>query len=433
METLSPKDQAEAVAIFRSQVISRVVAQELTKGQLKSTLRELSRERFRAPGADKSRCYSVATLERWYYAFRNGGLEALLRAPRRDRGRARALSDAERQLILDTRYEHPAASAELILKVLAERGQLTAKKISAATTRRLLNERGLDRRAISQETQDQRRRWVASHPGALWQGDVCHGPTLTGSRHPVPLRIHALIDDNSRYIVALRACSNEREEEMLALTVSAIRRWGAPEVLYLDNGSTYTGKALATGAARLGISLLHPKPYDPQARGKIERFWRTLRESLLNHMPTDLTLEEVQSRLDHFLESHYHRRPHGSLGSDTPAMVWGYRKTKLISDDQMERAMTVTMKRLVSRDGVVSIDGTRFEVSQQFLAGHKIEVSSCLVPGLTSSVQAHYRGSTFELKPLDIKANAKARRTPGTSEKEPAPPLDPFKPPKTTS
>jgi len=280
METLSPKDQAEAVAIFRSQVISRVVAQELTKGQLKSTLRELSRERFRAPGADRSRCYSVATLERWYYAFRNGGLEALLRAPRRDRGRARALSDVERQLILDTRYEHPAASAELILKVLAERGQLTAKKISAATTRRLLNERGLDRRAISQETQDQRRRWVASHPGALWQGDVCHGPTLTGSGNPVPLRIHALIDDNSRYSVALRACSNEREEEMR--TTSVIR-------MHSLRSSVYSGWRLSTSRSAGGDdSYPFPRERKPLWKavcGRTARtVWRGARAA--RHAPT---------------------------------------------------------------------------------------------------------------------------------------------------
>ena len=272
---------------------------------------------------------------------------------------------------------------------------------------------------------------MASHPGALWQGDVCHGPTLTGSGHPEPLRIHAIIDDNSRYVVALRACTNEREEEMLALLVSAVRQWGAPDLLYLDNGSTYRGEALSTGTARMSIALLHPKPHDPQARGKIERFWRTLRENLLDHIATDLTLAEVQKRLDHFLESHYHQRQHGSLGGDTPAMVWGYRQTKLFSDDQIARAMTIRTPRRVSRDGVVSIDGSLFEVSQQFLAGHKVEVSSCLVPGLPRISKVHYQGGTFDLKPLDTRENAKARRTDPEPAREPAPPLDPHKPPPT--
>lgn len=430
MESLSPTDNAERLAVFRSQVISRLVVQELTRGQLKSALRELTKQRFRPPGADRSRTYSIATLQRWYYAFRAGGLDALTREPRRDKGRARALTDNERQLILDTRYEHPTASADLILKVLIDRGLLTANKVSAATVRRLLLERGLDRLSIASQPENQRRRWTASHPGALWQSDVCHGPTLTGSGRPEPLRIHAIIDDNSRYIVALRACTNEREEEMLGLLVAAIRRWGAPGVLYLDNGSTYSGKALATGTARLGISLLHPQPYDPQARGKIERFWRTLRENVLNHIGTDLTIADVQQRLDYFLESHYHKRPHGSLEEESPAMLWGYRQTKLLSDDQIARAMTIRSRRLVSKDGVVSIDGDLFEVSQQFLAGHKVDISSCLVAGLPRNVKAHYQGSTFELKPLDTKSNAKARRPPAEPAREPAPPLDPFRPPK---
>lgn len=430
MESITPKDHAEALAVFRSQVISRLVAQELNRGELKGALRELSKQRFRPPGADKSRSFSVATLQRWYYAFRAGGLDGLTREPRLDRGRARALSESERQSLLDTRYEHPTASADLILRVLIDRGLLTAGKVSSATVRRLFREKGLDRLTLARHPQDQRRRWVASHPGALWQGDVCHGPTITGSGHPEPLRIHALIDDNSRYIVALRACTNEREEEMLALLVCAVRQWGAPDILYLDNGSTYRGEALSTGTARMNIALLHPQPYDPQARGKIERFWRTLRENLLDHIDTNLTLTEVQQRLDHFIESHYHMREHGSLGGDTPAMVWGYRKTKLLSDDQIARAMTIRTRRRVSRDGVVSIDGSLFEVSQQFLAGHNVEVSSCLVPGLTRVARVHYQGGSFELKPLDPKANATARRPEPAPARETVPPLDPFKPPK---
>jgi transposase InsO family protein len=78
-----------------------------------------------------------------------------------------------------------------------------------------------------------------------------------------PLRIHALLDDHSRYVVALQACSNERESEMLALLVRAWRGHGLPEKLYLDNGPTYVGDALYTACGRLGITLVHARPYDP--------------------------------------------------------------------------------------------------------------------------------------------------------------------------
>ncbi len=117
---------------------------------------------------------------------------------------------------------------------------------------------------------------------ALWHGDVCHGPSLRIDGKVRPLRIHALLDDASRYVVALEAHHTEREVDMLGLFVRALRRHGKPDALYLDNGSTYRGDTLATACARLSVSLVHAKPYEPEARGKMERFWRTLREGCLD-------------------------------------------------------------------------------------------------------------------------------------------------------
>ena len=61
----------------------------------------------------------------------------------------------------------------------------------------------------------------------------------------------------------------ERELDMLHLMVRALRKHGAPDLLYLDNGSTYRGDVLRLGCERLGITLVHAAPYDPEARGKM--------------------------------------------------------------------------------------------------------------------------------------------------------------------
>ena len=91
----------------------------------------------------------------------------------------------------------------------------------------------------------------------------------------MPLRIHAILDDHSRYVVALAARHTERESEMLALLVQAMRRYGAPDALYLDKGPTYVGETLSTACGRLGIGLIHAKPYDPQSRGARARMQRS--------------------------------------------------------------------------------------------------------------------------------------------------------------
>lgn len=424
MEKLVPEEHGERLALFRSQVIGPIVHRALTRGDLREALEQLATQSFRPPGSPRTRTFSVPTLERWYYGFRKGGAAALVPKPRKDRGRARALSDEEKQLVCDLRREHPSASAELIVRSLVGKGKLGKEVVSATTVRRLLAERGLDRVSLRSASTPERRRWQASHAGALWHGDVCHGPTLGCG----PLRIHGMLDDASRYVVALEARTTEREDDMLGLLVAAIRRWGRPDGLYLDNGSTYSGDALATACARLGVALVHAKPYDPQARGKMERFWRTLRDAVLDHLDPKHTRDDVQARLDTFLVEHYHARPHASLLGDTPGVAWGERQTRLTDEDALVRALTLRERRRVSRDGVVKLGGRLFEVRQSFLIGRVVEVQSCLVEGLRAVATVHHDGSEFELRTLDILANSRASRAPRKAPNTPAVPFDPFAP-----
>jgi transposase InsO family protein len=420
MENLVPKDHGERVAVFKSQVIGPVVHKVMSQGMLREALEALSVERFRPPDAKKTRTYSVPTLERWFYAFRRGGLAALMPRPRRDRGRGRALDVSIIELVCDMRREHPSASAELILKCLAERGRLKKGQVSASTLRRLFVEKGLDRVTLRKSDARARFRWEASHPGALWQGDVCHWGRY---------RIHGLLDDKSRYLVALEVHLNEQEIVMLTMLTAAMRKVGAPEGLYLDNGSTYTGEALKTACARLGIALMHPQPHDPQARGKVERFWRTLRQGLLDHIDAAISPDDLQQRLDKF-RGHYNSEPHSSLYGDPPGIVWGSRHMQLVDDARLQAAMTTRSRRLVSRDGVVSIDGQLYEVRQGFLAGHRVEVSTCLVEGLTRVCTVTYDGKTYDLRPLDVADNGKGHR-PQHNPPAPVPKktvLDPFAP-----
>src|SRR5437762_11415158 len=108
MDLSTPTDHGEAVATFRHAIIGALSTRgSLEHGELAEAIRELSKQRVRPPGADSSRTYSVATLERWYYAFTKGGLTALRPGRRCDRGRGRDLEPAVRALLCDIRREHP--------------------------------------------------------------------------------------------------------------------------------------------------------------------------------------------------------------------------------------------------------------------------------------------------------------------------------------
>ena len=99
LESFKPRDHAEAVALFRAEIIGALARRDLGHGELHAALVKLASHRYRPPGAENARRFGVSTIERWYYAYRNGGLEALMREPRSDRGPCRALSPELRQLL----------------------------------------------------------------------------------------------------------------------------------------------------------------------------------------------------------------------------------------------------------------------------------------------------------------------------------------------
>jgi putative transposase len=418
MDPLTPKSHGEQVAVFRHGLIGALALRSLTHGERITLLRGLSEQCVRPPDSDTTRCYSVPTLERWLYAFKRGGLEALVPQARADKGRGRDLPPEVRELLCDIRREHPEVSVTLIVRTLRADGRI-GPEVTACTVRRMLHEKGLDRCAAVDGNGGQggktRLKWQAERPGALWHGDVCHGPTLTLGDRRVPVRVHALLDDASRYVVALRVASDEREETMLTLFTQALMEYGKPDALYLDNGSTYRGEMLQLVCSRLGITLLHAKPYDAPARGKMERFWRRMREQALDHIGQVASLADVEHKLRTWLSRFYQDAPHAGILGRAPTTVFAEGDKVLVGKEQLKSALTVRTRRRVRRDSTVSLGGTLYEVPFGYLAGQVVTVATCFFESTTPVLELD--GKTAPLRLVDPKANGRARRP----AKRPAP------------
>jgi putative transposase len=415
MNVLEPKDHGEAVALFRSEVVGALTRLDLPRGELSARLQLLSEQRFRPPGATATRTFAVPTLERWYRLYKRGGLAALRPEPRADKGAARALTSEQQALVCDVRREHPSASAELILDTLVAEGRIDKDAISPSAVRRLFAARGLDRRTLRHGTDGkQRLRWEAERPGALWHGDVCHAsPIGMDQDTKKPVRVHALLDDASRYVLAIEAMHQEREIDMLGLLVRAIRKHGPPDALYLDNGATYRGHTLALACARMGTTLVHAKPYDAPARGKMERFWRTCREGCLDFTGALGSLHDVNVRLYAFLDERYHRSPHAGLMGKTPEAVFSAtpRHPEGFDEKQLRDALTVHVRRRVRGDCTIPMDGEDWETDLGFLARRLVTVSRCMIDPAEPPWLEH-EGSRHVLRPVDPKKNASRPRSP---------------------
>lgn len=413
---LTPKDHAEAVAILRAEIVGALAHRELARGELAAELETLSEKRFRLPDSKITRSYSVPTLQRWYYAYRKGGLTALQPEPRSDRGHAQALTEDQRTLLLDIKREHPAASVPLILRTLALDGRLEKDVVSEIAVRRLYAAHGLNPKRLGTDKKGKtRRRWQAERPNLLWHGDVCHAAPIVAGDHRLPVRIHALLDDASRYILAIEARHTEQESDMLRLLVGALRRHGLPGSLYLDNGSTYRGEILRVACARLGVSLLHAKPYDPEARAKMERFWGTLRRGCLDFLGSVASLHDINVRLFAFVDQHYHRAPHAGLLGRTPEAVWKEaaktRPADELNEAKLREALIVRQRRRVQRDTTLSVKGQLFEIDAGYLAGAVVTVAYSVLDAKLAPWVEH-QGQVHPLHPVDPIKNGKTRRPP---------------------
>lgn len=419
-----PKDHAEAVAVFRAQIIGPALARSLPRGKLAALLRELASEQYVPPGAKRRHRFGSSTLERWYYAYRRGGLAALRPRPRKDRGRGKKLPPELRELLLDIRREQPAASVPTILLELQLAGRLAKDTVTATTVRRLFREHGLDRVSLKHAAQVGERgrlrlRWEAEAPGLLWHSDVCHGLRISiGGQAPQMVLIHGLLDDHARFVPYLEARLAETEADFLAVLCQAVRRHGPPSALYVDNGACYRGEALTLVCARLGIRLVHAAPYDAPARGKQERFWRTLREQCLDLIEGASldSLHAVNIHLWQWLDERYHRTPHGGLVGRTPSEAWLAATNTLappVSDDRMVQVLELRAERKVKKDSTLQWHGKTYEVVGRYLAGRTVTVISSLLD--PSRLRLEHLGKPIEVFPVDVHQNAHRRRGPRTS------------------
>jgi len=382
MNSITPKDHAETVALYRAQIVGALCVRELDHGELQAAIAQLSEQRFRPPRGHSTRRYSRSTLARWYYAYKEGGIDALRPAGRADKGRGRDLTRAMRGLLVDIRHEHPSASVPLILRTLVSEGRIEQGAVSESTVRRFYREQGVDRAALRAGGGGKMRlRWQAEKPMDLWHGDVCHGSPLVLGDKTSPVRVHALLDDASRYVPVIEAMTQEREVDMLTVMVRAVRLHGPPGALYLDNGATYRGTTLALACARMGTTLIHAKPYDAPARGKMERFWRTLREGCLDHVGSLGSLHDLNVRIWAWLDTHYHAASHGALMGGSPKAVFSAtpRPTDAFDEARLRAALTVTERRRVRRDSTLPMDGEDWETDLHFLAGRLVTVGRCMV------------------------------------------------------
>jgi transposase InsO family protein len=426
LEEHKRRERAQAIGLFRYQLICPALDEGLSSKQRGKLVREIAAGTYTDPFGNQVRI-SRETLDRWIRRYRAGGFEALVPAPRR----LAARTDAQvLELAASLKRENPTRTVAQVARILRT---ATGWAPSESTLLRHFHRLELMGPAAG-EAPAVFGRFEAADPNELWCGDALHGPRV-GDRKTY---LFAFLDDHSRLLPGYRFGFAEDTVRLAAALRPALAARGVPAWIYVDNGSAFVDAWLLRACAKLGVRLVHSQPGRPQGRGKIERFFRTVREQFLIEV-TDTSSEdlaaagvddatallELNRLFVAWVETEYHRRVHTETGQ-TPLARWqaGWdrlgRTPAMPTADDLTEAFLWSEYRMVTKTATVSLHANTYQVDAA-LVGRKVELVFC--PFDPETVEVRYRDKSYgKALPHTISRHAHPKAKPETPEPEPPPP-----------
>jgi len=405
----------ERIALFRHGLIARLLPKDLTPKQRAAELQRIANQQHTIPGTTRQRV-AESTVRQWLRAYEQGGFEALIPKPRADHGEPRSLRAELVERLMQIKEDNPALGVRLIIEQARQEKLIGVDEhIPVSTVHRLFQRLGLMTPRSGQPVPQDRRRFAYERAGQLWMSDVMFGPRVidTGKRKRKTYLI-AFIDDATRVITHAQFTFSENTAAFLPVFKQALLKRSFADRLYVDNGASYRSHHLSLVCAKLNITLIHATAHQPQGKGKIERFFRTVRAQLLTRLTDEDTqsLETLNRRLLAWVEGEYHRAVHRALDGQTPLERWAqvsqevkYPEPQLDLDDLFLFDTT----RKVNNDRTVSLNGTLFEVDATLVG---VKVTLRYNPAKPDSpVQVVYEGKFVEMaKSVDPYANCFVKR-----------------------
>ena len=363
-------ERARQVALFRYRLIQDVIDVRLSTKQRGPLVQAIADREHDGPFGEKV-TVSRQTIDRWCRWWRAQGFAGLVPQP----AQVHARTPVE---VLDMaaglKRENLARTATQVARILrASSGWAPSER----TLQRHFERLELHAPAASQAAPSQVfGRFEAERPNELWVGDALHGPVVAGRK----TYLFAFLDDHSRAVMGHRFGYSEDTVRLAAALRPALASRGVPESIYVDNGSAFVDSWLLRACASLGIKLVHSTPGRPQGRGKIERFFRTVREQFLIELSTpDNTpiadLAELNRLFTAWVETEYHQRPHTSTDT-APLARWRATLPNPLptpSPAALREAFLWSAHRSVTKTATVSLHNNLYQVDP-ILIGRKVEL-----------------------------------------------------------
>ena len=366
---------------------------------------------------------SLYRYEKYYRENSFDGLRPMNRQMRRSAKLPGNYDEIVAQAI-QLKREVPRRSVRQIIKILEIEGWAPPGILKASTLQRYLYKAGLGKKQIRKFTESREtssRRFCRPHRMELLQGDIKYGPQIRDKDGKlIKTYLSSLIDDHSRYILQSEFYDNQRAEIVEDTFHKAILKHGAFDTGYLDNGTQYISEQLQKSCGKLGIRLLHAKPRNCEAKGKIEKFHQKVDSFIAEIRVAHVhSVEELNERWKYYLEEEYQKEGHDGIreyyeamdvkvpsGGISPEQEWNRdtRKLTFIDVGTVSEAFMHHEMRQIDKTGCFSFEGRLYEASTA-LAGAEVEI--IYDPLHTAEIEVRYQGiAPIKANPVRIGAFA---------------------------
>ena len=364
------KDIREQIALARYALISPVLAEP---GRVQNAyFRQQAEREYDFPRYGRKKV-KVSTMKSWLKRYRRDGFEGLKPRSRSDGGRPRRLNVEMLKAVEVKCKAYPFWSVQRLYEELTQQHLLGDPAVHYNTLLRVVKTHGW---LLSRGRTDVRKSYEVDHINDLWIGDFLHGPQVRTATRAAKAILCAIIDDHSRMIVGHAWSASETIGVVTVVLKEAFLAYGIPKRLYVDNGPSFSCDLLARSCALAGISLIHSKPYDSPSRGKVERFFRTVRERFLSGLQEGSTLEDLQEAFSLWLQDDYHHKLHAGIDQrpiDRYQASSGRIQIRRLSKEELDEIFLIRHERIVNNDATISFKGSLYEVPAAYIR-QKIEL-----------------------------------------------------------
>lgn len=313
--------------------------------------------------------FTWRTIQTWWYWYQHHGITRPIE--RSDKGNARKVCPEQLLAAIEKvmpSFHGKITNIEAIYRACIEQGHLRRDQVAPNTFRRHVNKFELLKDingSIGGPAKKARLAFAKAHANEMWQADTMHGPYLHIGDKPVKTYLVCFIDDASRVIPHGQFYTSDSTTNLIDCFQTALFKRGVPEAMYVDNGSNYASKEFSTICIRLGTFLLHTPVRDGASKGKIERFFRTVRaQFLIRDLGSIKSLDELNQTFSTWVENTYHQREHSTLGMK-PIDRFGLdcsRVRYLRSGSQHNKELFyLEEQRQVRADNTFNLKGVRYE------------------------------------------------------------------------